>query len=136
MQKYGTVIAKTVLHDWQETEKGKGNLSEKQKIPWPITIKRGSYDQIWVEATAPDGSKKTVALEKDQGVLKVLLYSDKDETMGVIWVLPDRLHMLLTDENGQEVSYEWSGQGLKKLSREAPEPTAFGEESPTPAAKP
>ena len=103
------------LYDWRTDGFRYGSteeyaeLTEGQKKPWTAELKIANTE-IRIEATAPNGSKRHVWVELDQGVLKVHCYDNvHDEPACTVFLDEEqafirsgdhieRVHHLLRDE--------------------------------------
>lgn len=88
------------LFDWQTYDFSIAELTEDQRKPWNLKI---NYDQdhtvaINIEAVAPNGTKRFVWLEVQDGIFKVHCYDhEHDEPALTVFLDQDRTHICLGD---------------------------------------
>lgn len=74
------------MADWRIADGVADELSDLQKAPWTINVTEGGYGGLFIEATAPDGSRR---LEINMGNLHAAVGGDADELHATIQIGKD-----------------------------------------------
>jgi len=115
--------------DWQEADGAGEDLSENQRKPWPVEIRRSGYSGIDIELTAPDGTNRTILIEVEKGNLVIRPYRDQERSDE-----PD-LKLTLTSEgsaieNTSRKGYVfYAGSGSQETAIDGDVPEAFTDEA-------
>lgn len=63
------------LHDWRVEEGEASDLTDRERLPWTLTVKPGGYGYV-LDLAGPEGRTCTVALEIDRGAVVLRTYRE------------------------------------------------------------
>ncbi|SOC30358.1 hypothetical protein [Thalassospira xiamenensis] len=125
------VLFESEISDWRMAEGETDGLTDTQKKPWPMKITEGGYGGLMLEFTAPDGTSRSVAVEIDQGNLKMVVFRDREEFDAIVTVQNDGIHVQPNQRLAP--SYLFNEDGVSDASS-APTPS-YSEDDATPAPR-
>lgn len=124
------LLAATTIQDWRMGE-AEDELSERQKLAWPVRLYQGTGGGLEIEFDAPDGSQRIVAIEIDKGNLKILPHRDRGVDLDAIVLMePDRVLISHYAHGGKAVAFH--KDGIDRAVENDPVPSFGDDVAPTP----
>ncbi len=102
------------IADWRVSDGAADDLTETQRQPWPVKVTEGGYGGLFLELTAPDGTLRSVAVEIDQGNVRLVVFRDRDECDAIVTVQDDGVHVQAMV--GGDKSYLFNEDGVRATS--------------------
>lgn len=126
------LLAATTIKDWRVGDAaGEEDLSERQKLAWPVRFYQGAGGGIELEFDAPDGSQRIVAFEIDKGNLKILPHRDRGVDLDAIVLMePDRVLISHYAHGGKAVAFHEGG--VDRAVENDPTPSFGDDATPRP----
>lgn len=124
------LVASTKIGDWRLGEEVDDHLSDAQKRLWQVRLYR-SGNALSMEFDAPDGTKRLVNMEIDEGNLKLMPHRGADVDLDAIIVVePERVLMSHYAHGGKAVAFD--AEGVHRAVENAPNPSFSDEAAPKP----
>ena len=95
----------TEIHDWrisdnaaetdEEIDEIEDLKSDGHKRPWTLEALQASHrDALWLKATAPDGTERSLSIEIDQGNLTVLAFCNGDDALVKVYLSDNSAYVM------------------------------------------
>ncbi|MFC4236014.1 hypothetical protein ACFOY8_12285 [Thalassospira xianhensis] len=131
-----TILFEGEISDGRVTEGKTDDLTETQKKPWPMMVNatmvnEGGLGGLMMWFDAPDGTSRSVAIEIDQGNIKMVVFRDSMECDAIVTVQTDGVHVRAN--HGSAASYLFNEHGVSAASS-APTPS-YSEDDATPTPR-
>lgn len=102
------LLADTQIVDWRVGEGEDGALSGKQKQPWPVRLYQMG-NALSMEFDTPDGTKRLLNIELDQGNLKLMPHRGEDVDLDAIVLVETDRVLISHYQGGSAVAFDENG---------------------------
>lgn len=122
------------LLDWRVQDKADDELSEAQKKPWKMIVSEGGWGAS-IDFIAPDGTRRSVAIEINLGNPKLATYTSGDEVDAFVTLGRENTHVTsnAAPVNPAIEAVIVDTEGVRKAPAEAD--ADFADESPAPGPR-